>query len=202
MNDSFNREHEVINEGTFHNVKGDNKMTNTILIHKEAGTKKDAFRVRQDSYIPDLSKRENRKLNKKSTNKRGESNMKRKMGVMLVVIIMTTALTGCVKSLMRDENHAKVSWYTTSGMAANTRSFNGAGMTTSGQDIALRNKAEFVLKKGDKLHLTFECEACGDVQEFDIDEVWSKTISCKCPEKIDDNGNAKEFYSVSVTFEE
>ena len=122
--------------------------------------------------------------------------------MLVTVVIMAIALTGCGKSLEKDENHAKVSWSTTSGQAANTRSFNGAGMTISGQDIALRNKAEFVLKKGDKLHLTFECEACGDVQEFDIDEVWAKTISCKCPEKIDENGNAKEFYTASVTFKE
>ena len=72
MSDIFNREHEVINAGTFHDMKGentmketfrkadevieagtfhdkrgDNKMTNMILIHKEAGTKKDAVRVRQ-----------------------------------------------------------------------------------------------------------------------------------------------------------
>ena len=127
----------------------------------------------------------------------------KKISIMLVtVVIMAIALTGCGKSLEKDENHAKVSWSTTSGQAANTRSFNGAGMTISGQDIALRNKAEFFLKKGDKLHLTFECEACGDVQEFDIDEVWAKTISCKCPEKIDENGNAKEFYTASVTFKE
>ena len=127
----------------------------------------------------------------------------KKVGIMLVtVVIMTIALTGCGESFKHDENHAKVSWTTTIGQAANTRSFNCAGMTMSGQDIALRNKAEFVLKKGDKLHLSFECEACGDMQEFDIEEAWAKTISCKCPEKIDENGNAKEYYSAIVRFED
>ena len=127
----------------------------------------------------------------------------KKISIMLVtVVIMAIALTGCSKSFKRDDNHAKVSWSTTSGQAANTRSFNGAGMSMSVQDIALRNKAEFVLKKGDKLHLTFECEACGDVQEFDIEEAWAKTISCKCPEEIDENGNAKEYYAASVSFED
>lgn len=126
----------------------------------------------------------------------------KKISILVTVVILAIALTGCGKSLKKDENHAKVSWSTTSGQAANTRSFNGAGMTISGQDMALRNKTEFILKKGDKLHLTFECEACGDVQEFDIDEAWAKTISCKCPEKIDENGNAKEFYAASVTFKE
>jgi len=178
-------------------------MTNMLLIYKEADTKKNAVRVRQTSNIPDLSKQENRKLNKKSKNKRGEIDMKKKISIMLVTgVIMAITLTGCGESLKQDENHAKVSWVTESGQAANTRSFNGAGMTMSGQDIALRNKAKFVLKEGDKLHLTFECEACGDVQEFDIDEPWAKTISCECPEEIDENGNAKEYYSATVSFEE
>ena len=127
----------------------------------------------------------------------------KKISIMLVtVVIMAIALTGCGESLKQDNNHAKVSWTTTSGQVANTRSFNGAGLTMSGQDIALRNNAEFVLKKGDKLHISFECEACGDAQEFDIEEAWAKTISCKCPEKIDKNGNTKEYYAASVRFED
>lgn len=56
MSNNFNKEHEVIKAGTFHNAKGDNKMANMILIHKEAGTKKDAIRIRQESNIPDFLK--------------------------------------------------------------------------------------------------------------------------------------------------
>lgn len=56
MSDIFNREHEVIKAGTFHDTKGDNKMTSMILIHKEAGTKKDAVRVTKESDIPDFLK--------------------------------------------------------------------------------------------------------------------------------------------------
>lgn len=125
----------------------------------------------------------------------------KRIGIMLVtVVIMAITLTGCGNPFKTDENHAKVSCYTTSGLAGNTRSFNGAGKTRSGQDLALENKTDFILEKGDKLHLTFECEACGDVQEFDIDNAWAKIISCQCPEEIDENGNAKEYYAASVTF--
>lgn len=56
MDNIFNKEHEIIEAGTFHNTKGDNKMTNMILIHKEAGTKKDAVRVTKESNIPDFLK--------------------------------------------------------------------------------------------------------------------------------------------------
>lgn len=215
MSDIFNRKHEVIESGTFHNTEGGTKM---ILIHKEADTKKDAVRVIKESSIPDflkeaikilnqrfisyLSKWEKTKLNKKSTNRKGDCNMK-KISIMLVtVVIMVMALTGCGNSFKQDENHAKVSWTASNGWTANTRSFNGAGMTWSGQDIALKNKAELTFKRGDKVHLTFECDACGDVQEFDIEENWAKTLSCKCPEEIDENGNAKEYYAASVRFED
>ena len=53
MNDTFRQEDEVIEAGTFHNTKGGTKM---ILIHKEAGTKKDAVRVTKESNIPDFLK--------------------------------------------------------------------------------------------------------------------------------------------------
>ena len=56
MKETFRKADKVIETGTFHDKKGDNKMTNMILIHKEAGTKKDAVRVRQESNIPDFLK--------------------------------------------------------------------------------------------------------------------------------------------------
>ena len=159
-------------------------------------------KILNQTSIPNLSKWENTKLNKKSTNRKGVNNMK-KISIMLVtVVIMAMALTGCGESFKLDENHAKVSWTASNGWASTTRSFNGAGMSLSGQDIALKNKADLTVKKGDKVHLTFECDACGDVQEFDIEEAWAKTLSCKCPEKIDENGNAKEYYAASVSFED
>lgn len=153
-------------------------------------------------FTPNLTKGDNKKLNKKSTNKKGEYTMKKIISILVTVTILTIALTGCGNPFRVDKNHAKVSYSTTSGQAGNGRSFNGAGMSVSGQELALRNRSTLVLKKGDKLHLSFECEACGDVQEFDIDEAWAKTISCKCPEQIDEKGNAKEYVAISVGFED
>ena len=135
-------------------------------------------------------------------NRKGDSKMKKISIILVIVATMVLALTGCGDSFRHDENHAKVIMTTASGYSDVTRSFNGAGKTISGQELALRNKGNFSLKRGDKLHLTFECEACGDIQEFDIENAWAKIISCKCPEKIDKNGNAKEYYAISVNFEE
>ena len=56
MNRMFGKETEVIAAGTFHKAEGGNMMKNIINIHKEAGTKKDAVRVRRESDIPDFLK--------------------------------------------------------------------------------------------------------------------------------------------------
>ena len=45
MSKTFRKEDEVIEAGTFHEMKGENMMKDIIYIHKEAGTKKDAIRV-------------------------------------------------------------------------------------------------------------------------------------------------------------
>lgn len=54
-NTTFNKEAEVIEAGTFHSAKGDT-MRDIIYIHKEAGAKKDAVRVRSAADIPDFLK--------------------------------------------------------------------------------------------------------------------------------------------------
>jgi len=56
MNKVFGKETEVIPAGTFHKAEGENMMRNIINIHKEAGTKKDAVRVRRENDIPDFLK--------------------------------------------------------------------------------------------------------------------------------------------------
>lgn len=53
---TFKKETEVIPAGTFHKTEGGRMMKNIINIHKEAGTKKDAIRVRRESDIPDFLK--------------------------------------------------------------------------------------------------------------------------------------------------
>lgn len=56
MNKEFRKENEIIEETASHKAKGGNMMKNIINIHKEAGTKKDAIRVRRESDIPDFLK--------------------------------------------------------------------------------------------------------------------------------------------------
>ena len=53
---TFRKEDEVIKAGTFHKREGDKKMNDIILIHKEAGAKKDALRVKRTQDIPDFLK--------------------------------------------------------------------------------------------------------------------------------------------------
>ena len=132
--------------------------------------------------------------------RKGEYFMK-KIGMMIVtVVLMCVALTGC-SSLKQDETHAIVTLKTSTGQAYVGRSFNGAGMNLSGQDAALRYKSEVVLKKGEKAVVTFKCDACGNEQEYEVHEPWAETLSCDCPEKIDKKGNAKEYTAISISFE-
>ena len=56
MKNTFKEADEIIKSGTFHTSKGENKMKNIIFIHKEAGTKKDAVRVKSELSIPDFLK--------------------------------------------------------------------------------------------------------------------------------------------------
>lgn len=56
MTNTFNKEHEICEAGTFHEMKGDNTMKDIIFIHKEAGTKKDAIRVNTATDIPEFLK--------------------------------------------------------------------------------------------------------------------------------------------------
>ena len=145
----------------------------------------------------------NKKDNMRKKEKKGEFSM-RKHAIMMVIatILVTFGLTGCTNPFKTDENHAKVSISTESGFSDTIQSVNGAGKSASGQSIALRYKSEFVLKKGDKLYLAFNCDACGYTKEFVIDYPWANTISCDCPEKIDEAGNAKEYFAISVSFKE
>lgn len=127
----------------------------------------------------------------------------KKICVMIVtVVLMCTALTGCSNTFKSDDTHATISLTTSSGDASVWRSVNGAGKTISGQEIALMNKSEIILKKGNTAIVKFECEACGNEQEFEVKEAWAETISCDCPVEIDEKGNAKEYVAISISFEE
>ncbi len=123
----------------------------------------------------------------------------KKIGTMVVVLIlMALAFTGC--SIKRDRVHATVTLTISDGKADVWRSVNGAGLNRTGKDLALQNKTEIVLNEGETANITFNCEACGCKQEYNINEAWADVLSCDCPEKIDQNGNAKEYTAISISF--
>lgn len=128
--------------------------------------------------------------------------MKTIIAVIMLITITCFALASCGESLKRDDNHATVSVTTSSGGAFVGKSFNGAGYNRSGKDMALKNKMQVTLKNGDIAHITFKCDSCEDTQEYDIKEAWADVLSCNCTEAIDENGNAKEYYAISISFEE
>lgn len=126
--------------------------------------------------------------------------MKKLIIMVVTVVLMCTALTGCSNPFKTDDTHATVTLTTSSGEAHIWRSVNGAGMTTSGKDIALYHKSEFILNEGETATVTFKCDACGNEQEYEVSEAWAETLSCDCPEEIDQNGNAKEYTAISISF--
>ena len=73
-------------------------------------------------------------------------------------------------------------------------------MNHSGKDMALLNKTEIVLKEGDTATVTFKCEACGNEQEYIVSEAQAEVLSCDCLEEIDQEGNAKEYTAISISF--
>ena len=141
---------------------------------------------------------------KNSTNttnsKKGEKIMKRMLKKIVTMMIMVVALTGCSNPFRKDDKHATVSVTTSDGQAYVFQSVNGSNATVSGKELALRNgKININLKTGETAHIVFKCDACGNEQKFDIDNAWADVISCDCPEKIDKDGNAREYSAIEVT---
>ena len=142
---------------------------------------------------------------KNSTNttnsKKGEKIMKRMLKKIVTMMIIVVALTGCSNPFRKDDKHATVSMTTSEGQAYVFQSVNGSNATISGKELALRNgKIKFNLKTGETAHIVFKCDACGNEQKFDIDNAWADVISCDCPEKIDKDGNAREYAAIEVTY--
>lgn len=127
--------------------------------------------------------------------------MKKICIMMVTVILMCVALTGC-NGLKQDDTHAAVSLTTSTGQSFAIRSFNGAGMTRSGQRIALCNTSELTLLNGETATLTFKCDACGNEQTYEITEAFAKILHCDCPEEIDENGNAREYIVICISFKD
>ena len=129
--------------------------------------------------------------------------MKRMLKKIVTMMIMVVALTGCSNPFRKDDKHATVSMTTSDGQSYVFQSVNASNATVSGKELALRNgKINFNLKTGETAHIVFKCDACGNEQKFDIDNVWSDVISCDCPEKIDKDGNAREYAAIEVTYDQ
>lgn len=144
---------------------------------------------------------------KNSTNttnsKKGEKIMKRMLKKIVTMMIMVVALTGCSNPFRKDDKHATVSMTTSDGQSYVFQSVNASNATVSGKELALKNgKINFNLKTGETAHIVFKCDACGNEQKFDIDNAWSDVISCDCPEKIDKDGNAREYSAIEVTYDQ
>ena len=126
--------------------------------------------------------------------------MKKTIVLVVTLVLMCVAFAGCSNPLKKDQSHATVSVVTSDGTSWIGQSVNGAGMTDSGKNIALKNKSVLELKEGDFATVTFKCDACGKEEVYEVAEAWADTLSCDCPEKIDDEGNAKEYFSISISF--
>ena len=134
-----------------------------------------------------------------SLRKKGEDIMK-KLGIMMIAVVMLVALTGC-NLFKEDDVHANVGITTSSGQAYVCSTWNGAGKGWSGQRIALSKKVELTLKKGETANVTFKCDACGNEQTYEITEAWSEVLKCDCPEQMDDKGNAREYVAICISYE-
>lgn len=131
----------------------------------------------------------------------GDDTMKKICIMIVTVVLMCIALTGC-NNFKQDDTHATVSLTTSTGQAFVGQSFNGAGMTWSGQKAALHYKSDLTLLKGETATLIFKCDACGNEQKYEIDEAFSETLHCDCPEEIDEHGNAREYFAICISFKD
>lgn len=196
------------------------KENDIIFVHKEEGAKKDAVRVsssvdtvnyqnlmpRKENSMNKIPNRTSQNSNltceERTTSKnKGGKTMRRVIMAVLATMLMGMMLTGCSNPFRTDDAHATVSVTTSDGQAHVFQSVNGTNATVSGKELALRErKTNFNLKTGETAHIVFKCDACGNEQEFDINQPWSDVISCDCPEEIDEDGNAREYSAIEVTY--
>ena len=165
---------------------------NDINVHKQT----EAMNNHKTSQNSNLTCEE--KTSKKAC--KGEKNMKNIIMTVLTTMILGLMLTGC-DAFRQDGKNATVSVTTSSGQSYVYQSVNGSSSTLSGKELALKDyKLKLNLKTGETAHIVFKCEACGNEQEFDIDNAWADVISCDCPEKLDKDGNAREYAAIEVTY--
>ena len=115
---------------------------------------------------------------------------------MILTVVSMFTLTGCgnIENMFKfDEIHATASITTSSGDAFVVESMNK-------QEISVMNQIRWELAKGETAVVDFECLACKNKQKFEISTPWAKTIACDCPEKLDSNGNQREYITIAMSY--
>lgn len=136
-----------------------------------------------------------------TNNKKGEKNMKKLIMMVVMMMVLVSILTGCSDLHRKDEDNATVSVTTSDGQAYVYQSVNGSDSIFSGKEYALRYfKKEIDMKIGETIHIVFECDACGNKQEIEVDSAFAGVIQCDCPEKMDENGNAREYIAFEINY--
>lgn len=111
--------------------------------------------------------------------------MKKMIMVVVTIMVMAVALTGCNNPFREDDQHATVSITTSDGRAYVFQSVNGSNATISGKELALKKcKVNFNMETGESAHIIFKCDACGNKQEIDIDQSWSDVIHATVQKKL------------------
>lgn len=190
MSEKRTFEHKNVTNNNIRNRKGENTMNKTTFRKEdeiiEAGT---------------FHKREGEKQMNDIIFVHKQAGAKKIVVTVLTTMLIAMMLTGCSNPFRKDDKHATVSVTTSDGQAHVFQSVNGSNTTVSGKELALRTgKINFNLKTGETAHIVFKCDACGNEQEFDINQPWADVISCDCPEKINKDGNAREYSAIEVTY--
>ena len=114
-----------------------------------------------------------------------------------VALVMFVVVVGVCQFLNADEKHATVT-ISAGGEVEFMESVNGTTSIHSGEEIALRNVCKVTMAEGESIQLGFYCPACRNEQQEIIDYPCLKIVHCDCPEKGDENGEAKEYFALKV----
>lgn len=121
---------------------------------------------------------------------------KMKLFATIIAIVCTTsALSGC-GIFRKDKEHAIIEVTNEAGEAYIDTSYNGLGMTWTGEKAALKGALEMQLKEGEKVRIHFCCDSCGHDERCVIEAPFAKMFKCDCPEDGGENDTAKEYYAV------
>lgn len=118
----------------------------------------------------------------------------------LTLIILSMLISGCsiTTFFKEDKNPAIAEITTTGGCAYVVHSVNGSNKTISGSTYAITHAPVFLgLDNGEEATIHFVCHSCGYEVEDTIIAPFAKLYSCDCPEAIGENGNAREYISIS-----